>query len=145
MFNCIFTDETKYDKDKYEEILKYLGKDSSKLFGTPINTLISTLDLTNVEWNYGYTNMPNGEVRIYHFDGFYLFLHLEILPKDIDFNKRKQYSSTFADLKKNGVRYLSSFNSFVRIDGIEQSDKRLTEYWASVYKGFENREKNSKK
>ena len=141
-FSALFSEEKEYDKIKLEEIKKYLGEKPEELFGTPIDKFIKDLKLSNTEWNYGYTNIPNGELRIYHFDGFCLHVHLTILPKDIEYKNWKSYSSTQKELKDNGIRYLSDFTSYTQIDYIKRADTRMNEYWIAVYKGFQEKAKS---
>jgi hypothetical protein len=132
-----------YDQKRHDEIKTYIEADKDQRLGKALDDVLKDLKLDNVPWNKGYTNYPRGELRIYHFRGFYLVVHLELLPKGIKPGSNEPYSYTTAELEDSGVRWLAAFYPFVRVDGIGDSTERMKQYWEGVGKGFEEKKRRA--
>ncbi len=137
--------EPDYDKARYDQIQTVINNSTNKLLGKSLDEVSGLLSLKGVHWDEAYTNYPLGEARIYHFRGFYLSLHLEILPRGITPSKREGFSYIEPELHKTGVRWLAAVNPFVRIDGLTEPAKRMTNHWESVDAGFKKRNEEMKR
>jgi len=137
--------EPDYDKARFEQIQTVINSSTNKLLGKSLDEVSDLLSLKGVPWDTGYTSYPLGEARIYHFRGFYLYLHLEILPKDVTPSKREGFSYTEPELRKNGVRWLAAFDPFVHEDGLTNRAERMTNYWVAVDAGFKKRNEEMKR
>jgi hypothetical protein len=126
-----------YDTQRFDQIARAIAADKNQLLDKSLDEVTKLLGLEKVSWDEGYTNYPDGELRIYHFRGFYLTLHLELLPPGI--NPRRKASYSTQGLERSGVRWLAAFNPFVKVDGITDSKERMKEYWKAVGRGFEEK------
>ena len=94
------------------------------------------LGLEDVPWDEEDPGAPLGEVRIYHFDGFYLRVRLEILPAGLTPGNWKEFRATEEQLRRDGVRWLAHQSPFVRIDNLTDPKARMTKYGDGVSEGW---------
>lgn len=134
-----------YDKTRYDQIEALINSSTNHLLGKSLDEVSDLLSLKGVPWDTGYTSYPFGETRIYHFRGYYLHLHLEILPKGTSPTNHLGVSFTEEELQKSGVRWLAAFYPFVRVDGLTNRVERVTNYWAAVGVGFRKRNEEMEK
>ena len=134
--------EPAHDHLRYQRIKEIINSSTNHLLGLSLDDATALLALQGVPWSKGYTNYPNGEARIYHFQGFCLFLHLQLLPPGVT-PSTKEYAFTLEGLQRNGVRWLAAFDPFVRVDGLTNSAQRMTDYWSGVSAGFAEKAKNT--
>ena len=142
---CVAYGEPQYDKVRHDQIETCINSRTNHLLGASLDEVSNLLSLRQVPWDAGYTSYPLGEARIYHFRGFYLYVHLEILPQGTSPTNRNSFSFTEPELRKNGVRWIAAFRPFVRIDGITNPAVRMTNYWSEIHSGFRKRNEEMKK
>src|SRR5688500_8957516 len=95
-----------YDKARYEAIERAIAQSRNRLAGTSLTEVSKLLLLGDVRWDEGYTNVPLGQERIYHFPGFCLHLHLEVRPQGIP-GSAETFSYVEPELRSNGVWWVS--------------------------------------
>jgi hypothetical protein len=78
-------------------------------------------------------------MRIYHFHGFYLILHLTKLMPD------NPPMWTSEDLQKRGQWYVHYFYPALHIDGLDDPGKRMSNYWAALSESFKKRGAEAKR
>lgn len=126
------------NNERFKEIFSFLnskGDDASAFFGVRFSEFCEKLELENVEWNFAYTNFPGGEARIYHFDHFYLYVHLLVLPPSAVFEHPETYSFSSKQDLKNGVRYVAEFSPSIQKDDFSRADLRMSAYWEKFIDG----------
>jgi len=132
-----------YDKARYDEmksvIDSWIEASKGRTLKVPFSEAESRLSLGGVEWSKAYTNAPNSEMRIYHFHGFYLMLHLTKLMPD------NPPMWTSEDLEKRGEWYIHHFYPALQIDGLDDPEKRMSNYWAALSEGFRERNEELKR
>jgi hypothetical protein len=127
------------DDKRRREIETAINADPKKLLGTTLADVTKRLKLEKVSWDKGYTNYPNGEMRIYHFPGYYLGIHLVLLLSGITPNSHKSYSTSTDELHRNGIRWLDGFYPFIRVDNLSDPKERMKRYWKEVHRGFDEK------
>jgi len=132
------------DQKRRNEIQSTIEADPKKLLGKSLDEVSKQLNLEKVPWDKGYTNFPNGELRIYHFPSFSLTMHLVLLPPGIKPRSNQNYSYTQESLQRTGVRWLDGSYPFVRVDNINDSKERMKLYWDAVGRGLEQRKKTGR-
>ena len=128
-----------YDKTRYDQMETLINSSTNHLLGKSLDEVSDLLSLKGAPWDAAYTSYPSGEARIYHFRGYYLYLHLEILPKGTSPTNHLGVSFTAEELQKSGVRWLAAFYPFVDVDGLTNRAERMTNYWEAVDVGFRKR------
>jgi hypothetical protein len=131
-----------YDKARYDgksAIESWIEASKGKILKVPFSEAERRLSLGGVEWSKAYTNAPNSEMRIYHFHGFYLILHLTKLMPD------NPPMWTSEDLQKRGEWYVHYFYPALHIDGLDDPEKRMSNYWAALSESFRRRDEESKR
>jgi hypothetical protein len=132
----------KYDKARRDEmqsvINSWIRSSKGKTLEIPFAQAESQLSLAGVRWSKAYTNVPDGEMRIYHFRGFYLVLSLRKLMPD------KPPTWTSEDLKKRGQWYVYHFYPALGVDGLDDPEKRMSNYWAALAESFRRRNEEAK-
>lgn len=108
---------------------------NEKLVDMRLADAIKLLGFDGVPWDDAYTNVPNGEARIYHFRDFCVHFDLQLLPQGRKPGDKTPYSFTFDDLRRNGERWLTS-RPYEAIDGISDRKERMETYWKRVAAGL---------
>jgi hypothetical protein len=134
-----------YDKRRCDQMQRAIDSSANKLLGVSLENAASLLSLKNVKWDEGYTSVPRGQLRVYHFKGFYLLLSLQVFPRGITPESRGQFSVNASELRTNGVWWVANFYPALDIDGIEDPKERMSNYWEKVHVGFEKRTEEMKK
>ncbi len=135
-----------YDRARYNQIDELIAADGDHLLGRSLAEVSGLLGLEDVPWDLGYTNSPDCEMRIYHFRGFALYIHLQILPPGVTPNTVNNYSLSETDLRRSGVRWVWGFYPFLKTDGIADRKARMAQYWVEVGHGLaEKGRKEAKK
>jgi hypothetical protein len=132
-----------YDKARYNRMQLSIDGSTNKLLGLSLTDASRVLSLKGARWDEGYTSVPLGQLRIYHFRGFYLLLSLEVRPQGITQDKPQPFSHS--DLRSNGVWWVANFHPALHIDGLDEPSKRMTNYWDRVNAGFRAREEEMKR
>ena len=141
-FSCRATSwsaDVKYDKAHYDQMQRAIDGSTNKLIGISLLDASKLLSLENVEWDEGYTSVPRGQLRVYHFKGFYLLLSLQIFPRGTTPESQGQFSVNDSELRTNGVWCVANFYPTLDIDGIDDPKERMSNYWKQVHAGFEKR------
>ncbi len=107
-----------FDDARYERMRRVIDSSPNKLLGTSLTNAEKLLSLENVKWDEGYTSVPFGQLRVYHFRGFYLLLSLETRSQNVK---------------------VANFDPSLHIDGITDPKERMSNYWEQVHAGFEKR------
>src|SRR5215216_2461103 len=109
--------ERSYDKARYDRMQSvidtWIEGSKGKPLMIPFAEAERQLALEGVQWSKAYTNVPDGEARIYHFRGFYLDLSLR---KRLPDNPPEWTSE---DLEKRGRWYVCDFEPALFIDGLD--------------------------
>src|SRR5215213_356430 len=71
------------DKQRHDELTRVIENSPSNMVDIPLTNAVRLLSLEGVPFDEGYDNYPLGEWRFYHFRGFYLALHLHLLPPGV--------------------------------------------------------------
>jgi len=127
-----------YDKARYEMIERAIAQSTNMLAGLSLTEVSRLLSLGDVRWDEGYTNVPLGQERIYHFPGFCLHLHLEVLPQGIT-PGAETFSYVEPELRSNGVWWVSHRWPMLGIDRLNDPRTRMSNYWDNVHAGFRRR------
>jgi hypothetical protein len=114
-------------------INSWIRGSKGKTLEIPFNEAEKQLSLEQVKWSKAYTNVPNGEMRIYHFRGFYLILLLRKLIPD------HPPMWTSDDLQKRGQWYVYYFYPALHVDGLDDPEMRMRNYWAALSESFRRR------
>jgi hypothetical protein len=96
-----------YDVVRYHKMQQVIEGSTNKLLDRRLTDVSRLLVLDSVPWDEGYSNYPLGQYRIYHFKGFWLGLHLAVLPPGISPRNRQGFSFVEADLRRNGVWWVA--------------------------------------
>ena len=128
-----------YDSKRYEQMRQVITSSPNKLLGVSLQDASKLLSLENVKWDEGCTSVPRGQLRVYHFNGFYLLLSLQVLPRGFTPDSQGQFGINGSELRTNGVWWVASFYPALHIDGIADPNERMTNYWEQVHAGFEKR------
>lgn len=131
--------DVKYDKTHYDQMQRAIDGSTNKLLGVSLQDASKLLSLENVKWDEGYTSVPRGQLRLYHFKGFYLMLSLQAFPRGITPESHGQFSVNESELRTNGVWWVANFYPALDIDGIDDPKERMSNYWEQVHAGFEKR------
>ena len=129
--------EQSYNKARHDEmqgvINSWIRSSKGKTLQIPFVEAEKQLSLEQVKWSKAYTNVPDGEMRIYHFRGFYLILHLvKLLP-----DHPPMWTSD--DLQKRGQWYVYYFYPALHVDGLDDPEMRMRNYWAALSESFRRR------
>ena len=141
-FSCCansWSADAKYDKTRYDQMQHVIDADTNKLLGISLQNASKLLSLENVKWDEGYTSVPRGQLRVYHFPGFCLLLSLQKFPRGITPDSHGQFSINDSELRSNSVRWVANFYPALHIDGIANPKERMSNYWEQVHAGFEKR------
>ena len=134
--------EQGYDKARYDGmksvIDSWIEASKGSTLKVPFSEAERRLSLGGVEWSKAYTNAPHSEMRIYHFHGFYLMLDLTRLMPD------NPPMWTSEDLQKRGEWYVHYFYPALHIDGLDDPEKRMSNYWAALSESFRMRNEELK-
>jgi hypothetical protein len=144
LFSCagLWGADAKYDKTRYDQMQRTIDGSTNKLLGISLPDASRLLSLENVKWDEGYTSIPFGQLRVYHFKGFYLLLDLRVLPRGITPGSDYSFSVRGdSELRSNGVWWVTDFYPSLHIDGIDAPKERMSNYWEQVHAGFEKRTK----
>jgi len=106
------------------------------LAGMQLSDAAKLLSLDGVRWDEGYSNVPLGQERIYHFRGFCLRLELEVRPQGIAPGSTQSFSYTEPQLRSNGVWWVSQFWPHLEIDRLNDPETRMSNYWDNAHSGF---------
>ena len=87
------------------------------------------LSLQAVAWDEGYCNMPLGQSRIYHFDGFSFHVTLEVRPPGFAPGSTQAFS---------GMR-VADFWPRLEVDRLKDPRTRMSNYWDNVNASFRMR------
>lgn len=118
---------------------------TNKLLGVSLSDASKLLSLDGAKWDEGYTSVPLGQLRIYHFRGFYLLLNLQVLPRGITPDSPQPFSlDGESQLRSNGVWWVANFYPDLQIDGLTDPKKRMSNYWDKVHAGFRERNEEMK-
>jgi len=128
-----------YDKVRYEKMQRVIESSPSNMLGMSLTNASRLLSLDGVPWDRGYDNYPLGEWRHYHLQGFYLALHLEVLPLGIVPGSTQGFSYQDAYLRQTGVLWVGQWKPSLSIDKLTDPKKRMSNHWAQVERGFEMR------
>ena len=142
LFSCagLWSADVKYDKTRHGRMQHVIDGSTNKLLGVSLPDVSRLLSLENVKWDEGYTSVPLGQLRVYHFKGFYLLLSLQALPRgitpgsDYSFNVRGD-----SELRSNGVWWVADFYPALHIDGLGDPKERMSNYWEQIHAGFKQR------
>jgi hypothetical protein len=131
-----------YDKTRHDRMQRIIDGSTNKLLGSSLPDASRWLSLENVKWDEGYTSVPFGQLRVYHFKGFYLLLDLRVLPRGITPGSDYTFSVRGnSELRSNGVWWVANFYPSLHIDGIDDPKERMSNYWEQVHAGFGERTK----
>jgi len=113
---------------------------TNKLLGVSLTDASNLLSLDGARWDEGYTSVPLGQLRIYHFRGFYLLLSLQVLPRGMTPDQPQSFSwSSDSELRSNGVWWVANFYPALHVDGNDDPRMRMSNYWDRVHAGFRQR------
>jgi hypothetical protein len=126
-----------YDKARFVRMRSIIAGSTNKLLGVSLADASKLLSLDHARWDEGYSSVPLGQLRIYHFRGFYLLLDLEVLPRGMTPDQPQSFSSSSdSDLRSNGVWWVANFYPSLHIDSVKDPRKRMSNYWDGVQAGF---------
>jgi hypothetical protein len=147
LFGCIdsWGADAKYDKTRYDQMQRTIDDSTNKLLGISLQDASKLLSLKNVKWDEGYSSVPFGQLRVYHFKGFYLLLSLRVFPRGITPESHGQFSVNESELRTNGIWWVANFYPALHIDGIDDPKERMSNYWEQVHADFEKRTEEMKK
>ena len=128
-----------YDKARYEKMEAVMLRSTNMLAGIPLAEASRLLALEGARWNEGYSNVPLGQERIYHFDGFCLRLDLEVLPPGIMPGSKKPFHYVEQQLRTNGVWWVAKSWPRLEIDRLEDAATRMSNYWDNAQASFRRR------
>jgi hypothetical protein len=132
--------DARYDKTRYGQMQRTIDGSTNKLLGISLQDASRLLSLENVKWDEGYTSVPFGQLRIYHFKGFDLMLSLRAFPRGITPDSHQSFNvRSDSELRSNGVWWVANFYPSLHIDGIDDPKERMSNYWEQVHAGFEER------
>ncbi len=129
-----------FDKTRYDTIQRVIAGTSNNMLGMRLTDASRLLSLEGVRWDRGYDNYPLGEWRIYHFQGFYLGLHLSVRPQGVRLGEEFSITNE-PELRSNGVWWIDSWRPFLEVDKLTDPKQRMTNHWAKVQEGFRVRSK----
>jgi hypothetical protein len=127
-----------YDKPRYDKMQRVIDGSTNKLLGISLADAAKLLSLDNAKWDDGYTSRPHSQLRVYHFRGFYLLLDLQDFPSDASPDHAQAFSSD-SERSSNRGWWVANFYPSLHIDGLNDSKKRMTNYWDRVHSGFRQR------
>ena len=136
--------EPGYDKARYEQMKRVIDGSTNELLGVSLADASKLLSLDGANWDKGYTSVPLGQLRIYHFRGFYLMLSLNVLPPGITPTNRQNFAIG-PELERTGIWWVANFYPALHIDKLTDPRKRMEDYWHGVQKGFRERTEEMKK
>lgn len=128
-----------YDKARYEKMQHMIETSPSNMLGMSLTNASRLLSLEGVPWDRGYDNYPLGEWRLYHFRGFYLALHLHVLPPGIEPGSTQQFSYMEAPLRQTGVWWVGQWKPRLAIDKLTDPKARMSKHWADVERGLKRK------
>ncbi len=97
-----------------------------------LDEVVRQLGLENVPWDAGFTMMPDGEHRIYHFRGFALYISLRLFPPGIRPDSGERWTSSGEELHRHGVLWLYHFYPALHVDGIDDPKERMRLHWKAI-------------
>lgn len=130
--------ESGFDKARHDQIQRAIASSPSNMLGMGFSDASKLLKLDGVKWDRGYDNLPLGEWRIYHFDGFYLALHLSVRPQGVRLGEGFSVTND-TELRSNGVWWVDAWEPRLEIDRLTDPKQRMSNHWARVEKGFQMR------
>jgi hypothetical protein len=143
MSGCV---RSSYDQTQFDRMQSTIDGSTNKLLGVSLTDASRLLGLDGARWDEGYTSVPLGQERIYHFRGFYLLLSLQILPRGMTPDQPRSFGwSSDSELRSNGVWWVADFYPALHVDGLDDPQMRMSNYWDKVHAGFRQRTDELKK
>ena len=131
--------ENGYDRVRYDKMQRVIESSPSNMLGMSLSNASRLLSLEGVPWDRGYDNYPLGEWRLYHLPGFYLALHLEVLPPGITPRSTQSFSYQDAHLRQTGVWWVGQWKPSLSVDKLTDPKKRMSNHWAEVERGLKRK------
>jgi len=126
-----------YDKARYDKMEHAILQSTNMLAGMQLSEASKLLSLEGVRWDEGYTTVPLGQERIYHFPGFCLRLEIEVRPLGITPGSTQSFSYIGeGELRSNGVWWVSTFWPHLEVDRLSDPRTRMSNYWDNVNASF---------
>jgi hypothetical protein len=145
IFAMIGCADSGYDKARFDRMQGTIDGSTNKLLGVSLAEASKLLSLDGARWDEGYTSVPLGQLRVYHFRGFYLLLSLQVLPRGMTPDDPQSFSwSSDSELRSNGVWWVASFYPALHVDRLDDPQTRMSNYWDGVHAGFRKRTEEMK-
>jgi hypothetical protein len=121
-----------HDRKRFNQIQAAIDADPHHLLGKSLDQVTKELGLENVPWDDGSTQNGPGTYRLYHFQGFALYVTLQNLPAGIAPGEMVGRSFTSEELSRPEVPWLLNYNPYIVIDGIRDGKERIAKFWKAA-------------
>ncbi len=123
-----------YDRALYARITKAIAADPQHFCGRRLHDVNRELGLEDLPWDDGNLQNLPGSLRIYHFRGFALYLTLDYMRQGVTQSMLLGTGPTSEQLQARDLLRIDSYNRpSVMIDGINDREERMRQYWARAY------------
>jgi hypothetical protein len=138
-----------HDKATYARISKAIAADPRPDWGTRLYDFIRELDLEDIPWDDGFDqNSETGCLRIYHFRGFSLYVHVYV-PLEYcrhgDFRRILREEGSPQEKRQACEVLRIAYRPHAFIDGINSREERMRRYWAVLKEEFREANDNEKR
>lgn len=122
-----------YDRTRYTRIIEAIAADPQHLCGRRLDNAGQELGLEDVPWDDGNVQNLPGSYRIYHFQGFALYVHLDYMREGLTQDMLLGRGSTEERLQARNLLWIHPLiPPFVLIDGLNSREERMKRYWTRV-------------
>lgn len=122
-----------YDKATYAQIREAIAADTTHLAGKRLYDFIRELNLEAIPWDDANVQNFTGSLRMYHFRGFRLYVHVAVPDEYVRDEERILLEKGSPEEKRQARDLIRiSRQPSLLIDGINGRDERLRRFWAEV-------------
>jgi hypothetical protein len=120
-----------YDRASYSRIVKAIAADPKRLCGRRLYDVARELGMDDAPWDDANVQNRPGSFRIYHFQGFALYVTLEYMRQGLTNNMLLERGSEAEKLRARNLLQINlDIPPYVLIDGLKRREERMRIYWA---------------